>query len=93
MSANITQNAQRTTFDFFDFSKDQHGSYFISLFQIAVPIFDGGARNAKIASAKIDLLKTNNNLDQLKSSIDNDVSQSRINMKSALLTMDVRRKI
>lgn len=92
-SANITQNAQRTTFDFFDFSKNQawYSTSFLS-FNIAIPIFDGGARNAKIASAKIDLFKTNNNLDQLKSSIDNDVYQSRINMKSAVLTMDVQKK-
>lgn len=34
----------------------------------------------------------NNNLDQLKSSIDNDVAQSRINMRSAILTMDSQKK-
>ena len=92
-SANINQNAQRTTFDFFDFSKNQawYSTSFLS-FNIAIPIFDGGNRNAKIAAAKIDLLKTENNLDQLKSSIDNDVYQSRINMKSAVLTMDVQKK-
>ena len=92
-SANINQNAQRTTFDFFDFGKNQSwfNTSFIA-FNISIPIFDGGSRNAKIASAKIDLLKTNNNLEQLKSSIDNDVSQSRINMKTALYTMNTQEK-
>ena len=92
-SANISQNAQRTTFDFFKFHQDQQwfSTSFIA-FNIAIPIFDGGSRNAKIASAKIDLLKTNNSLDQLKSSIDNDVTQSRIYLKSAILTMDTQEK-
>ncbi len=37
-------------------------------------------------------MKLNNNVDQLKESIDNDVAQSRINMKSAILTMDAQKK-
>jgi len=37
-------------------------------------------------------MKMNNQLDQLKSSIDNDVAQSRINMKTALITMDSQKK-
>ena len=89
LSANYSKSAQRQQFDFFK------GPYFTSSFialKLNVPIFDGGARNARIASAKLDLLKTNNNLDQLKSSIDNDVAQSRINMKSAIITMDSQKK-
>jgi outer membrane protein TolC len=37
-------------------------------------------------------MKMNNQLDQLKSSIDNDVAQSRINFKNALITMDAQEK-
>jgi outer membrane protein TolC len=37
-------------------------------------------------------MKLNNQLDQLKSSIDNDVAQSRINFKNALITMDTQEK-
>jgi outer membrane protein len=90
-SASVAQNAQRTTFDFFKGGEPYFTTSFISL-KLAVPIFDGGARNARIAQAKLNLLKTNNSLDQLKSSIDNDVAQSRINMKSALITMDSQKK-
>lgn len=89
LTANYSQSAQRQQFDFFK------GPYFTSSFialKLNAPIFDGGARNSRIASAKLDLLKTNNNLDQLKSSIDNDVAQSRINMKSAIITMDSQKK-
>jgi outer membrane protein len=89
LTANYSQSAQREQFNFFK------GPYFTSSFialKLNAPIFDGGARNARIASAKLDLLKMNNNLDMLKDSIDYNVQQSRINMKSALLTTDIQKK-
>lgn len=89
LAGNYSKSAQRQEFDFFK------GPYFTSSFialRLNVPIFDGGAKNARIANAKIDLQKYNNNLSLLKSSIDNDVVQSRLNMKSALFTMDSQKK-
>lgn len=92
-SANFNQNAQRTEFTFFK-KGDQYPWFSTSFitFKISIPIFDGGARNANIATAKLNLAQMNNNLQQLTSSIDNDIIQSRINMKSAILTMDVQKK-
>ncbi|MDP4283376.1 MAG: TolC family protein [Bacteroidota bacterium] len=90
-AANINQNAQRSTFDFFKAGQPYFTTSFIS-FTLSVPIFDGGLRNSNIASAKLNLSKTQNSIDQLKASIDNDVSQSRINMKSAILAMDSQKK-
>lgn len=90
--ANITQNAQRTTFDFLKFHDQQwFTTSFLSL-NISVPLFDGGARSANIATARLNLMKMNNSLDQLKSSIDNDIAQSRLNMKTALFNMDSQKK-
>ncbi len=90
-SANINQNAQRTTFTFFKGSEPWYTTSFMN-FTLNIPIFDGGARNANISTARLNLQKMNNNLEQLKSSIDNDVNQARINMKSAILTMDAQKK-
>ena len=90
-SANYNRNAQRTTFNFFKKEEPWFSSSFIS-FNLSIPIFDGGERQANINSAKLNLQKLNNNVDQLKESIDNDVSQSRINMRSAILTMDAQKK-
>jgi outer membrane protein TolC len=59
---------------------------------LSIPIFDGGLKNANIRTAKLNLQKLNNSLDQMKSAIDNGVVQSRINMKSAILTMDTQKK-
>ncbi len=88
-AANYSKSAQRQEFDFFK------GPYFTSSFlalRLNVPIFDGGAKNARIATARLNLMKTQNNLDNLKESIDNDIAQSRINMKSAILTLDNQKK-
>jgi len=90
-SANYNRNAQRTGFTFFKKDEPWFSSSFIS-FNLSIPIFDGGARNANIETARLNLIKMNNSLDQLKSSINNDVAQSRINMKSAILTLDVQKK-
>ncbi|MEO6638566.1 MAG: TolC family protein, partial [Ginsengibacter sp.] len=75
-AANYSKSAQRQEFDFFK------GPYFTSSFlalRLNVPIFDGGAKNARIAQARFNVMKTENNLDNLKESIDNDVAQARIN--------------
>jgi len=90
-SANVNQNAQRNKFNFFKGSEPWYTNSFIS-FSLSIPLFDGGTRNSNIQTAKLNLMKMNNQLDQLKSSIDNDVSQSRINMQSAVITMDLQKK-
>ncbi len=89
LSGNYNKSAQRQKFDFFQ------GNYFTSSFigvRLNVPILDGGARNARIEKAKLDLQKTKNNIDQLKLSIDNDVEQARLKMKSALATIESQKK-
>ncbi len=90
-SANVNQNAQRNKFDFFKGSEPWYGNSFLS-FSLSIPIFDGGSRNANIATAKYNLMKLNNQIGQLKSSIENDAAQSRINFKTALLTMDAQKE-
>ncbi|MEO8855245.1 MAG: TolC family protein [Ginsengibacter sp.] len=86
---NYSQNTLGNNFDFIK------GPYFASSYiglRLSVPIFDGGTRNSNIETARLNLMKYNNQLDQLKSSIDNDVAQSRLNMKTALTTMDSQKK-
>jgi len=90
-SANYNNNAQRTTFNFFKKDEPWYSSSFLSL-HLSIPIFDGGERQANINTARLNLQKLNNSVDQLKQSIDNDVAQARINMKSAILTMDAQKK-
>lgn len=89
LGANYSKSAQRQEFDFFK------GPYFTSSFvalRLNVPIFSGFAKNAQIENARISLRQTQNNMIQLKSSISNDIKQSRLNMKTALFNMDTQEK-
>jgi outer membrane protein TolC len=88
--ASYSKNAQRNTFSFLG-KGDWYSTSLIG-FKIAVPIFDGNRKNAFIQQSKYELQKTRNNLEQLKQNIDYDVEQSRIKMKSALLTIDNQKK-
>jgi outer membrane protein len=90
-NANITQNAQRTTFDFFKGDQPFYTTSYIGL-QINVPFYSGGAKNAQISEARINLQKTENSIEQMRQSIDNDVKQARIDMTPAILTMDAQKK-
>lgn len=83
------KNAQRTKFDFFKGGEGREWftTSLIGL-RLNVPIFDGFARRSKIQSAKLEVEKTKNNLVQQQESIDNEVTVSKLNMTSALQTID-----
>ena len=85
-----SKNAQRTKFDFFG-----DGRWFstsIIGLKVSVPIFEGFAKRSRITKAKLELEKTNNNIEQLKNSIDNEIFQANTNMTSAILTVDNQKK-
>ncbi|RYF85464.1 MAG: TolC family protein [Chitinophagaceae bacterium] len=87
---NYYKNAQRNQFDFF-----KRGPWFPSSLvglKISVPIFDGFAKAARVSKARLELQKTNNKLQQLEFSIDNDVEQAKLKLTSSLLTIDNQRK-
>ena len=88
--ANYSKNAQRQTFDFF-----QGGSWFTTSLiglRLSVPIFDGFARSSRVQKAKIEVKRSNNSIEQLKASIDNDVTQARLKITAAVITMDNQKK-
>ncbi len=90
---NYSKNAQRKEFDFTK-SGSNYPWFTTALIgiRLQVPIFDGFAKAARISKARLELEKTTNNLEQLKSSIDNDVAQARLKISSALATMDNQRR-
>lgn len=87
---NYQKNAQRNEFNFFN-----NGQWFTSSLiglKVSVPIFDGFAKAARVAKAKLELQKTDNNIEQLKANIDNDVEQARLSFTSSVLTMDAQKQ-
>lgn len=90
LSGSYTKNAQRNKFDLFG-KGDWFTTSFIGL-NVAIPIFDGFAKDARIKKARIELKQTENQMDGLKLSIDNEVAQSRINFRTAIATMNFQKK-
>jgi outer membrane protein TolC len=88
---NYSKNAQRKHFNFLKTGEDWFTTSLVGL-KVSIPIFDGGAKNARIEKARLELQKTNNNIEQLKLSIDNDVEQARLKMRSALATMESQKR-
>jgi outer membrane protein len=87
---NYAKNAQRNQFDFFG-----NGQWFTSSLiglKISVPIFDGFAKAARVSKAKLELEKTNIQIEYLKATIDNDVTQANLLLSSSLITMDTQKK-
>ena len=57
-----------------------------------VPIFDGLQKHWRVQQAKINLLKTQNNLSQLKQSIGLEIQSSTVNYKNALVSLQTQKK-
>ena len=90
LSGSYTKNAQRNKFDFFG-KGDWFTTSFIGL-NVSIPIFDGFGKDARIKKARFELQQTENQLDNLKLSIDNEVAQSRVNFRTAIATMNFQKK-
>jgi outer membrane protein TolC len=89
LGANYSKLAQRNQFNFFG-----KGDWFTSSsigVNIAVPIFSGFAKDARIKKAKIELEQTNNQLENLKLNIDQSVEQARLKYKTAVATLDFQK--
>lgn len=85
-----SKNAQRDKFDFFG-----PGTWFTTNLvglKLTIPIFQGFERSALVAQARYEWQKQQNNLEQLKSAIDNDVQQATLNIRSAIQTIDNQRR-
>lgn len=89
LGANYSKLAQRNQFNFFG-----KGDWFTSSsigVNIAVPIFSGFAKDARIKKAKIELEQTNNQLENLKLNIDQSVEQAKLKYKTAIATLDFQK--
>ena len=91
LSASYAQMAMRNKFDFFKAGEPWFPSSSIGV-RISVPIFDGFAKDARIKNARLQLEQTNNNLKGLELTIDKEIAEARVNIKSAIATMQYQEK-
>jgi outer membrane protein len=85
-----TKQAFRNDFNFFG-KGDWYTIWNIGL-TVNVPIFDGFAKAANLSKAKLQQQQTQNQLDNLKISIDNDVQQARNSFASAIVSLESQKK-
>ncbi len=85
-----SKQAQRDEFDFFG-KGDWFTSNYIG-FQMKIPIFNGFSAKAKIAGAKLQLQKTQNQTEALKITIDQEIDNAKNNFIAASASMDFQKK-
>jgi outer membrane protein TolC len=90
LSGSYSKVAMRDQFNLFK-KGDWFTSSYIGL-DINIPIFSGFAKNADIEKAQLELQQIQNQLDNLKLSIDNDVTQATNNFHNAIKTLDYQKK-
>jgi outer membrane protein TolC len=90
LNSTFSKEAFRGQFDFIG-KGDWYSVWTVGL-TINVPIFDGFARASNLAKAKIQQQQTQNQLENLKNSIDNDVQQAQNTYTAAMSTLVSQRQ-
>ncbi len=90
LSSGYSKSAQRNKFDFFG-KGDWYTISNVSL-RMSIPLFHGFATRARIAQARIQLEQTDNQLESLKLTIDQEVETAKANYTTAISTLDYQKK-
>jgi outer membrane protein len=91
LSGAFQKNAYDNVYNFFSKEGTWYSTSYGSV-NINIPIFSGFAKDASVKKARLQLMQTQNQLDYLKVSIDNDVAQSRNKFRAAIITIDFQKK-
>jgi outer membrane protein TolC len=91
LTANYTQTGYGIEFSDIYGGKYWYPSSYVGL-NINIPIFDGFYKDANIRQARLKLAQTNNNLEALQISIDNDVKNAQLKFGAALADLDYQKK-
>lgn len=90
LSGSYTKNAQRNQFNFFG-KGDWFTTSFVGL-NLSVPIFSGFSKTAKVTKSKFELQQTENQIENLKLTIDNEIETSKLNFNAATTTLAYQKK-
>lgn len=88
VAANYNKQLQENNFRF-------DGNWFTASYvalRLSVPIFKGFGNNARINQAKLAVQQSNNQLENMKMTIDNEVEAAKNNFKTAIAIMDYQKK-
>jgi outer membrane protein len=91
LNATYQKNALGNTYNFFGPNGTWYSTSFAGL-TLNVPIFSGFSKNANVQKSKLQLQQTQNQLEDLKNSIDNDVMQAQNKFQSDIGTVDFQKQ-
>jgi outer membrane protein len=91
LSSSYYQIAQRNQFNFFKAGEPWFPSSSVGV-RINVPIFDGLAKAARVRTARLQLEQANNNLQNLELSIDREIAEARLGIRTAAAAMEYQKK-
>ncbi len=89
-NANYSKQALRNKYTFFE-QGDWFTSSFVGL-NINLPIFSGFSKDSKLRLARLDLQQTNNNIENLKITINAETEQAKLKFISSLETIDIQKR-
>ncbi len=90
LNGSYSKQAQRNKYTFFE-KGDWFTTSYVGL-NIAVPIFSGFGKDAKVKQSKLELQQVENNIGSLKLSIDGETEQAKLKYKSAIETIDAQKR-
>ena len=90
LNGSYSKQAQRNKYTFFG-KGDWYTTSYVGL-NIAVPIFSGFGKDAKVKQSKLELQQVENNIGSLKISIDGETEQAKLKYKSAIETIDAQKR-
>jgi len=89
--SSLATQAQRNEFDFFDTKKRWFPIAFIG-FQLQVPLFDGLRKASQVSQARLELLKNQNDLYQLRQALTLEAQNARIQLLNALQNLAIQKR-
>jgi outer membrane protein TolC len=89
--SSLATQAQRNEFNFFDTKKRWFPTAFIG-FQLQVPIFDGLRKASQVSQARLELLKNQNDLYQLRQALTLEAQNARIQLLNALQNLAIQKR-
>ena len=90
LNGSYSKQAQRTKFDIFG-----KGDWFTTSYvgvNLNFSLFDGFQRRSNLEKSRLDLQKSNDQIDYLKVSIDKEVQEATNNYRNAINTLDFQKK-
>jgi len=89
--SSLATQAQRNEFDFFDTRQRWFPIAFIG-FQLQVPLFDGLRKASQVSQARLELLKNQNDLYQLRQALTLEAQNARIQLLNALQNLAIQKR-